>query len=90
MPCNRLGTRPQDYIKEGRVPSRALDLNQHQAQGAILDPQTGRRARHLGGLNLYKSCVPCPCTHLRVLGISITIPTAQSTTLGTTLVGMPV
>jgi hypothetical protein len=31
-------TRPLDYIKEGRVPSRAPDLNQHQAQGAILDP----------------------------------------------------
>jgi hypothetical protein len=36
--CNQLGTRPLDYIKEGRVPSRAPDLNQHQAQGAILDP----------------------------------------------------
>jgi hypothetical protein len=35
---NRLGTRPLDYIKEGQVPSRAPDLNQHQAQGAILDP----------------------------------------------------
>jgi hypothetical protein len=37
MPCNRLGTRPLDYIKEGRVPSWAPDLNQQQAQGAILD-----------------------------------------------------
>jgi hypothetical protein len=25
-----------------------------------LIPQTGRRARHLGGPNLCKSCVPCP------------------------------
>jgi hypothetical protein len=37
LPCNRLGTRPLDYIKEGWVPSRAPDLNQHQAQDAILD-----------------------------------------------------
>jgi hypothetical protein len=35
--------------------------------------QTKRRARHLGGPNLYKSCVPCPCTYLRVLGLPITI-----------------
>jgi hypothetical protein len=38
-----------------------------------LIPQTGRRARHLGGLNLYKSCVPCPCAYLPVLGLPITI-----------------
>jgi hypothetical protein len=73
LPCNRLGTCPLDYIKEGRVPSRAPDLNQHQAQGAILDLQTGRRVHHLGNPNLYKSCVPCPCTYLRVLGLPITI-----------------
>jgi hypothetical protein len=79
-----------DYIKEGRVPSRAPDLNQHQAQGAILDPKTERRVRHLGDPNLYKSCVPCPCAYLRVLGLPITIITAQSTTSGTPLVGLPV
>jgi hypothetical protein len=44
-----------------------------------LIPQTGRRARHLDGLNLYKSCVPCPCAYLRVLGLPITFLTAQST-----------
>jgi hypothetical protein len=38
LPCNRLGTRPLDYIKEGRVPSWASQPTQHQAQGAILDP----------------------------------------------------
>jgi hypothetical protein len=27
---------------------------------SYLTPQTGRRARHLGSLNLYKSCVLCP------------------------------
>jgi hypothetical protein len=30
-----------------------------------LFPQTGRRVRHLGDPNLYKSCVPCPCAYLR-------------------------
>jgi hypothetical protein len=90
LPCNRLGTRPLDYIKDGRVPSRAPNPTQHQAQGAILDPQTGRRVRHLGDPNLYKSCVSCPCAYLRVLGLPVTIPTAQSTTLGTPLVGLPV
>jgi hypothetical protein len=35
--------------------------------------QTGRRVRHLGNPNLYKSCVPCPCAYLRVLGLPITI-----------------
>jgi hypothetical protein len=69
-----LQTRPPDYIKEGRVPSWAPELNQHQAQGAILDLQTGRRVRHLGNPNLYKSCVSCPCAYLRVLGLPITIP----------------
>jgi hypothetical protein len=70
--------------------ARDLISTQHQAQGAILDPQTGRRARHLGGPNLYKSCVPCPCAYLRVLGFPITNRTAQSTTLDTPLVGFPV
>jgi hypothetical protein len=79
-----------DYIKEGRVPSRAPDLDQHQTQGAILDLQIGRRVRHLGNPNLYKSCVPCPCAYLQVLGLPITILTAQSTTSGTPLVGLPV
>jgi hypothetical protein len=48
--------------------------------------QTRRRVRHLGNPNLYKYCVPCPCTYLRVLGLPITILTAQSTTSGTPLV----
>jgi hypothetical protein len=38
-----------------------------------LIPQIGRRARHLGSPNLYKSCVSCPCAYLRVLGLPITI-----------------
>jgi hypothetical protein len=38
-----------------------------------LIPHTGRRARHLGSPNLYKSCVPCPCAYLRVLGLPIMI-----------------
>jgi hypothetical protein len=38
-----------------------------------LIPQTGRRACHLGDLNLYKSCVPCPCAYLQVLGLPIMI-----------------
>jgi hypothetical protein len=38
-----------------------------------LIPQTGRRVRHPGSLNLYKSCVPCPCAYLRVLGLPIMI-----------------
>jgi hypothetical protein len=38
-----------------------------------LIPQIGHRVRHLGGSNLYKSRVPCPCAYLRVLGLSITI-----------------
>jgi hypothetical protein len=83
LPFNRLGTRPLDYIKEDWVPSRASDLNQNQAQGAILDLQIGRRVRHLGNPNLYKSCLPCPCAYLRVLGLPIMIPTAKSTTSGT-------
>jgi hypothetical protein len=38
-----------------------------------LIPQTGRRVCHLGGPNLYKSCVLCPCTYLQVLSLPITI-----------------
>jgi hypothetical protein len=38
-----------------------------------LIPQTGRRVCHLGDPDLYKSCVPCPRAHLRVLGLPITI-----------------
>jgi hypothetical protein len=57
-------------------------------QGTILDPQIGRRIHHLGGPNLYKSCVPCPCTYLRALGLTITILTTQSTTSGTPLVSL--
>jgi hypothetical protein len=38
-----------------------------------LIPQTGCRARHPGGPNLYKSYVPCPCAYLRVLGLPISI-----------------
>jgi hypothetical protein len=44
LPCNRLETRPLDYIKEGRVPSQTFTIppgNYTQAQGAIL-LQTGR------------------------------------------------
>jgi hypothetical protein len=44
LPCNRLGSRPLDYIKEGRVPSRSYTIPPGItiiAQGAIL--QTGRR-----------------------------------------------
>jgi hypothetical protein len=37
----------------------------------MLDPQIGRRVRHLGGLNLYKSRVPCPRAYLRVPGLAI-------------------
>jgi hypothetical protein len=90
LPCNRLGTHPLDYIKEGQVPSRTPYLNQHQAHDAVLDPQTGCWVRHLGGPNLYKSCVSCPCAYLQVLGLPITILTTQSTTSGTPLVGLPV
>jgi hypothetical protein len=38
-----------------------------------LIPQTGRRLRHLGNPNLYKSCAPCPSAYLRVPGLPITI-----------------
>jgi hypothetical protein len=55
-----------------------------------LIPQTGRRVRDLGSPNLYKSCVSCTCAYLRVLGLPITILTAQSTTSDTRLVGLPV
>jgi hypothetical protein len=37
LPCNRLETRPLNYTKEGRVPTRATQPTQHQAQSAILD-----------------------------------------------------
>jgi hypothetical protein len=90
MPCNRLGTRPLDYIKEGRVPSRAPEQPNTKHRAPYLIPQTGRRALHLGDPNLYKSCVPCPCADLRVHSLPITILTAQSTTSGTPLVGLPV
>jgi hypothetical protein len=89
LPCNRLGTRPLDYINEGQVPSRAPDLTQHQAQGAILDPQTGRRVLHLGNPNLYKSCASCLYAHLRVLGLPITILHRTIYYFGTPLVGLP-
>jgi hypothetical protein len=45
LPCNRLGTRPLHYIKEGRVPRRTWTIPPGiniQAQGAIL-LRTGRR-----------------------------------------------
>jgi hypothetical protein len=81
-----------DYIKEGWVPSRAPDLisTNTKRRAPYLIPQTGRRVRHLGDPNLYKSRVPCPCAYLRVLGLPITILTAPSTTSGTPLVGLPV
>jgi hypothetical protein len=79
-----------NYIKEGWVPSRAPEQPNTKRRAPYLIPQTGRRVRHLDSLNPYKSCVPCPCAYLRVLGLPITILTAQSTTSGTPLVGLPV
>jgi hypothetical protein len=53
-------TRPLDYIKDGRVPSWAPEQPNTKRRAPYLIPQIGRRVRHLGSPNLYKSCVPCP------------------------------
>jgi hypothetical protein len=71
LPCNRLGTLPLDYIKEGRVPRRASEQPNTKHRAPHMIPQTGRRVHHLGGPNLYKSCVSCTCAYLRVPGLTI-------------------
>jgi hypothetical protein len=89
LPCNQLGTCPLDYIKEGRVPSR------------ISQPNTKRRAPYLIAKQDvgFSTLVARTCINLlsRVLAHTFKFlvsqsrsSTAQSTTSGTPLVGLPV
>jgi hypothetical protein len=75
LPCNRLGTCPLDYIKEGQVPSRASTIppgNKTQAQGAIL-LQTGCRLATLA----TRTCINLvSCVLARTFGFqNMAIPT---------------
>jgi hypothetical protein len=67
LPCNRLGTRPLDYIKEGWVPSRKAQSLRGTTPSAGRNTTLNRTyGSYFGYPNLYKSCVLCPRAYLRV------------------------
>jgi hypothetical protein len=62
-----LGTRPLDYIKEGRVPRRTSPIPQGNNPSAGRNTTLNRtKGSYSGYPNLYKSCVLCPRAYLRV------------------------